>query len=1229
MSKKIGSQTNFSAGISFSQKEGVANSFAFGSAIDHRTDPTSVSLNPKAEKDSGNIVTSLPIWGARACNRIYAYAEDGTLYKKENDEWSLAHKAAESSGNGLAYFTEDNALYYAQDKTFGRILDACTQDEAYDDFLGSEGGQPTNTRSLQVLRASSEYRTAPDSSSLSITADLTLEAYARMETLPGQNEKYTMISKWNENSQRSYTMDIINQVGSGIYGDGRDGALSITSNTTDDPIDANCSGTQGSKSLTLYNEHALFSTLSAGDKVLIHQTRGTNANAYQVATVERYASGTLTLVEQLSTTFYHVTTQDNFGQSAQSVKQTGAENKAQVLKLKQYTTVSVSSGVTYSAKSWDGLKGGILGFLANVSATGTYSAQAKGFRGGVGFNLNGYPAQGEGFTGWNWTREGAPDYSGADQPNGNGGGATKYGAGASGGNATAGNNGVKETTTSGSTFTGVAGSAAGSTDLTTIAFGGGAAGSVGNNSQLGGRGGGVLFIYSPSITSATFNVQGESRIGIQGWVDNGPSGGAGGSLYVKTDTIAHSTYLIGGGAGGLSSGGSPRVNGVNGASGRAAIYYSTAVTNSTSGAHVIYIKDNVSGGSSGYLLRLGLSSTGANEEYIAWDISNILQTKVWSRWQISYENSSKVVSFYRNGVLLGTKQCTYTSLRDSTALLGIGANFNSSSAAQNFFNGQLDDLRIWNDVRTASELLFHNDQVLYGTEANLVAYYKFENNQNDSQTNVTANTLTSGTTPVYSVLVPFSGVTSRLDEDQINNQTGSTYALGTTISEAAADRQTFTPKKDPQKSIQLDIAAKGTGDWTVTIHDSLNREVASVTVANSELFSGVYEFVFDEVWRPIIGATYHFHVKSTVADGTLVSGVSNDLETGRFWTHYQFLIDDQYHPIAQHLDFMVIGNERYLAKFQAGDAYDPHRLVFPSGYRVRSLAFWREFLVIGCWRGESITDSEDGRLFFWDGVSDTYNHSVPVPEGGINAMFGSQDVLFVVAGYTGEILIYTGGGAAQKFNKIPFTERNKYIEVCPGSIAMWRSIINFGVGLNTNSESVYKGVYTLGTLHRQYPASFGFEYPTSLGTQTRSSVRVGMVYPSGQDLYVGWQNTNAYGIDKISVTNDPYAAGELWLLIQDMQQISREKYPLTLRADFEPLREGERVRLKYRPDRETLWRYSLWEDSIGAQVFKLRVSERVREIQVAVEIETTVSTSPTVIGISLETEFEEGSSRNA
>ena len=1232
MSKKISQNTSFVGGISDSLKSNKPGFFAFDNGIDFRSDPMQFTINPRTEQQAGTLINDLTMWADLACNNLYFYGNTGNIYLKDSsDNWTIDHIVPSSTGNGMVYFAEDNYLYYAQNTTIGRRSDACTTGIYYDGFLESEGGEPTNVKSITFASASSQYASIADNTTLSITDDISLEAYIKHTTLPVSSAVQTFMSKWNQNgNQRSYKFDLTTS--SAAFGDGRDGALVISSNTTEDPIDANCTGTAGQNTLTVTNAHASFASVASGDKLLVVQSRGTNAGTYQVVTVSSYSGGVVTLQENLTFSPAHSAT-------------TTVANKAQVRKIKQHTTVTINSTITYTAKAWNGLKGGILYFWASTSFinNGTLTATGKGYNQN-GLNnpvYSGLPGdgaaggQGEGTAGLGTQPTNLQVSFAGALPNGNGGGAgiDFQNIGGGGGGYAVHGTAVKHY--GASTFTTQGGTAVGDSNLATLFFGGQGGGAgigggqavVGFRSGTGGAGGGIIGFRAPTFTNNGSIVSNGSN-GTSGTTPDGSGGGggAGGSIigYFVTGTLG--TITATGGTGGVVPRGT---NGGAGAVGRAAFYYATSYTGN--GAPVAtFILDTTLAASSGYIIRLLISSNGTNSEIYTQDVTSIIQTGKWIRWAVTWDAPTSTANFYANSSLLGTQQGSFTSIFNSTARFALATSYDGSGNPQEYLNAKMDDARVWNDIRTPSELTIYNDRVLTGVDANLVAYYKFENNVNDSQTYTTGSNLTATNTPTYSTDIPFSGVTSRIDQDITINALGNTYTLGTSLSESAADRQTFAPTKEPIKSIQLKIDTIGTGNWTVVIHDALNREVASLTVTNAQLTLGFYEFIFASSFRPILTANYHVHVYSTVGDGKIVTSSLNNMEgttgdTGaNLNTFYQILVDDIYHPMTQFENYVVIGNERYVAKLEAGNIYNPHQLTLPAGYRVRCFAKWDEYLAIGVWKGDSITDTDQGKVFLWDGNSDTSGTSSPntivdVLEGGVNAMQGAAGVLSIIAGYDGKLLQY-GGGQTIKVDQMPLLENNKYCEIAPGAMCMWRAILLFGATLNTDSENVHQGVYGYGRLNVNYPNSLGFDFPLSLGDQQSSAVKVGCLFPTGQSLYVGWQKGNVYGIDKVSVTNDCYATASLELSLNDFRRMSQYKLPLVFRVDFEPLTSGQSVTIKVKSEREFSWRILETEDTVGATEVRAIVHEQVKEIQFAIDIASTSGVSPVIIQAALDSD---------
>lgn len=1193
MAKATGNITNFSGGIADSIKQGTENTGAFMRSVDYRPDARRLVILPKTSKASGNLITDLPVWGERINSDTYIYGGVGNLYKLDtNGVYTLEHTAPDSTGNGLAYFGEDKYLYYANNTTIGRWgQQGSTNPQWYDNFLGSEGGVPTNTYSLNLASASSQYATAADSASLSITGNLSLEAYVKLTTLPTVGNTMTIISKWDESgATRSYLFDIKGV--SNFFGDGADGALTIAADTTDSPIDSACSGTVDTYTLSATN-----ASFAAGQAIMIHQTQGTNAGVTQYTSISSYTAGTITTADKLKISF----------------SSTG-NDKAQVLVMKRYTNVTVNTGKTWTAKAWNGTTGGILAFYANgtSSGTGTISATGKGYRGGAGGGVGaGLPGtQGEGENGVGTTSIYANGLGGGGAYQG--GPAGSYGAGggysSKGSDAANGNPGYYGDLTKSPTR---GGGTNGSNDLTMILFGGGGGGGATGadalaNAGTGGAGGGAIVIFSNTWSFTGTVISKGNNGGAAPYGNNQDGGpGAGGSILIKADVATLGTNLV------TSIGGTSANGTLSGGNGRIHLDYATSYTGTTTPTLDVTYDSSINT-SDGHQLRLGISSDGTTEEFFTQTITGQISTGDWARWSVTWDSLISQASFYRNGVLLGQKYGTFTSISDNASLFSIGAN-KGASAYGNFLNGKIDDVRVYNTEILDTDIISRLDTVLVGNEANLVAYYKLDNAATDATSY--ANNLTLVNSPSYILNdVPFSGVTVRQDQDQTLSATGNTYTLPTSISETSTNRQTFVPARDPQKSIRVYISAKGTGNWTMTIHDALNREIASKTVANTSLNTGFYEFVFTS-WRPIVGASYHFHLTSTVADGTIRTQTASDMETCDYATFYQFLVNDAWHPMKQMLNLMAIGNERYLATYD-GLSYDPMRLTLPAGYRIRSLAYWREYLCIGTWRGEEVTDYDEGKIFFWDGISDTYNFFIDVPEGSINAMQGTKGKLYIIAGYSSDLLLYMGGDSAQKIKRIPNVDISKYVEVYPGAMTMWRTLIHVGIAAKSDSDLIQKGVYTWGSLNRNYDDSLNYDYPISTGTRTGTDTRIGMVIANGRKLLIGWNVGTAYGVDEVDPTGACFTTATYESLVEDAQLISAVKLPLVARADFEPLIDGQSVSIKYKVDRESTWT-SFTESTVGATYARLPLKDRVREIQIGIDMETS-TTSPTLLGISLE-----------
>lgn len=264
---------------------------------------------------------------------------------------------------------------------------------------------------------------------------------------------------------------------------------------------------------------------------------------------------------------------------------------AQLIRVPEYTSVTVPVGAAIRAQNWNGATGGVVAFLVTgmVVNNGQIHANAAGFRGGVaedtgpGGNyatacaaLIGYAPgtspsaqatpllggahKGEGFypSSFATSTTGAPaDIYGFGNVAHAGGGGNCTNAGGGGGGL-GGNGGNGGATWMGDGRRDVGGrggvALAGVTDRLVFGGGGGSGEMNDGVGTAGAAGGGVLFVRALSIGgSGSYSVNGASA--AAGGNDGGGGGGAGGSVYLfSMGAVACGSIRAQGGGGGDSTG---------------------------------------------------------------------------------------------------------------------------------------------------------------------------------------------------------------------------------------------------------------------------------------------------------------------------------------------------------------------------------------------------------------------------------------------------------------------------------------------------------------------------------------------------------------------------------------------------------------------------------------------------------------------------------------------------
>lgn len=493
-----------------------------------------------------------------------------------------------------------------------------------------------------------------------------------------------------------------------------------------------------------------------------------------------------------------------------------------------------------------------------------------------------------------------------------------------------------------------------------------------------------------------------------------------------------------------------------------------------------------------------------------------------------------------------------------------------------------------------------------------------------------------------------SGSNGYVSDDFVNNSTlnldlngsantGNTYTPPVAISEAAADTNNFIPNTDPLLRIDVKVTTKGTGSLTVTVHDSDNHSLGAVTLANGSVTAAAYNtFTFSPAIRvtPLL-AMYHFHVTSSVADSTIDVTTSSSLAGGvNYKSYFQTLVaDTSWHPIMRFNNGLspaiAIGNERYVATWD-GVTYSPNKIELESGFKVRALARYQEFIVIAAWRGTAIDNTEQGRMYYWDGVLPSANYYDEITTGLPNAIVNSKNRLFSVLGSAGDMFL--GNAPYRAIQPLPRLGVGKKIEVAPGAITNWRRRVQIGAALSTDDSNFEQGVYEFGNQSDRaisYTAvstevlNYGFGIST--GNTKATTTQIGCVHAFGKDLYIAWADNGTYGVDKVTKTNNPSATGSWESLIMDdtadasgqlVSAPSKTKSAVKLVITYATLPTGCTVAPKYKIDRAT--NFTIGTAGIaGSNRIEQVIMQPFKEIEIGFDLTATVN-YPTITGVYFE-----------
>ena len=176
----------------------------------------------------------------------------------------------------------------------------------------------------------------------------------------------------------------------------------------------------------------------------------------------------------------------------------------------------------------------------------------------------------------------------------------------------------------------------------------------------------------------------------------------------------------------------------------------------------------------------------------------------WSHIALTFDGST--MRAYINGVAAGTKSVSGTMF-NSTAPIEIGARNNA-----HFFNGNIDEVRIWSKVLTVAEISAQKDKSIPSNTPSLVAYYKLNQGIAEGNNTVITTLTDSGPNNLNGTLNNFA-----------NNGSSSNFVAGVsgTFENGVLATNTFAT----------------TGNWSTASNWSLGvvpTQVDQVTIASGQ-----------------------------------------------------------------------------------------------------------------------------------------------------------------------------------------------------------------------------------------------------------------------------------------------------------------------------------------------------------------------------------------------------------
>lgn len=512
------------------------------------------------------------------------------------------------------------------------------------------------------------------------------------------------------------------------------------------------------------------------------------------------------------------------------------------------------------------------------------------------------------------------------------------------------------------------------------------------------------------------------------------------------------------------------------------------------------------------------------------------------------------------------------------------------------------------------------------------------------------------------------GITLNNYQSAVTNTLTNTYVLPTSINEATTNFCPFIPDIEPFYSVAVYVTTVGTGNWTLTMHDSLNNNLGAVTITNGNMVVGWNNFIFSSPGIRAIpngfataqAGGYHFHLVSSVSSDTAAVATVNasDLTGCNFLLFAYRLVqtNNGWHPTTIFGQFLCIGNGPYVSTYTFnndnnpnnatsgthGAGWDRHALSLDYGYEVCGMSVNNQYLVVAAEKRSNSTSRsyQDGYLYFWDGSNTNFNFKIEIPMGSPYSLQTINNITYFIC--AGSLFAWGGGQQVIKVRYIAYQNTDylgtvDHTIVNPNMMDVRYNLLMIGFPSVTTNTTIPYGIYSWGAVELTYPNSFGYSYASSLSPtvgqnySTANNMQFGMIKNFVDTMYLSWQYTDAssvvhYGLDIVDNTSAPASTFSFESLIWDGGVRYKLKRGTRLRINFLPLPAGCTIQGFYILDRGSTINSdpvtgAPYTATSGNTALTIEMNNaRFHEIQFGFTGTNTsaVTTPPTITGVTLE-----------